>query len=229
MAGREAIAHTMPTYDARNPLVPQRAGNVEAACGTGADWPVAVVVGAAAPCSRSRGRSRSTGWTRLDRTRLCLEQLRATVGPMGPSRRYRQHPGPESRPCRRGGGHRHATFVACHTHRSTSGAAGHPLRRGRAWGRVASDLRSRCTRHRHGRRLFVRGRSSSPSAFVGPPDNMKNGHSVAAQTGAEDGTRTRDFRLGKPTFYQLNYFRDACIITNGPPVVKRPLNTTGRP
>jgi hypothetical protein len=219
----------MPTYDAHDPLVPQRAGYVEAARGTGADWPVAVVVGAAASCPRSCGCSGPTGWPRLDRTRFCLEQLRATVGPMGPTRRQRRHRGPESRPRRRGGGRRHATFVACHTYCSALGAGGHPLRRSRTGRRLASDLRSRRSHHRHGRRLLVRGRSSTPSAVVGPPDNIKNGHSVAAQTGAEDGTRTRDFRLGKPTFYQLNYFRDACIITNGPPVVKPPLNTTGRP
>ena len=32
--------------------------------------------------------------------------------------------------------------------------------------------------------------------------------------GAEDGSRTRDLRLGKPTFYQLNYFRAKAIIVH---------------
>ena len=30
--------------------------------------------------------------------------------------------------------------------------------------------------------------------------------------GAENGTRTRDLRLGKPTLYQLSYFRIAAVL-----------------
>ena len=28
---------------------------------------------------------------------------------------------------------------------------------------------------------------------------------------AENGVRTRDLRLGKPTLYQLSYFREKCL------------------
>lgn len=41
---------------------------------------------------------------------------------------------------------------------------------------------------------------------------MANQSFLVISSGAENGVRTRDLRLGKPTLYQLSYFRNSTVI-----------------
>ena len=41
---------------------------------------------------------------------------------------------------------------------------------------------------------------------------MANQSFLVISSGGENGVRTRDLRLGKPTLYQLSYFRNSTVI-----------------
>ena len=44
---------------------------------------------------------------------------------------------------------------------------------------------------------------------------MANQSFLVISSGAENGVRTRDLRLGKPTLYQLSYFRKSPQLMRG--------------
>ena len=75
--------------------------------------------------------------------------------------------------------------------------------------RVSAPVRPRCLK-----KAASSGRQRTEAAA----DRLDpNGSTVRIRPGkreADDGSRTRDLRLGKPTLYQLSYVREAAILAN---------------
>ena len=64
---------------------------------------------------------------------------------------------------------------------------------------------------------MCRERDSNPHGHSWPRDFkslVSTNSTIAASSGAENGTRTRDPNLGKVVLYQLSYFRNKNIIIN---------------
>ena len=62
---------------------------------------------------------------------------------------------------------------------------------------------------------MCRERDSNPHGHSWPRDFkslVSTNSTIAASSGAENGTRTRDPNLGKVVLYQLSYFRIALIV-----------------